>query len=650
MEIKKLEQYSWMLYDVKDQLRRFVYDRSDEAFAAGDAARDAVQTKDQLEARKIYIREKLIEGIGGLPSSDTPLNAKVTDIVEGEGFRVEKVIYESRPNTYVTSNLYIPDGITAPRGAVLFVCGHHDQAKHQPEYQIVCRYLVKAGLVVLAIDPIGQGERFSYYESSIQESTVSPGTSEHDYAGSQCWPLGDGLARYFVHDAMRGIDYLCTRPEVDPDKIGITGNSGGGTQCSLVMICDPRVAAAAPATFIMNRQTYMHANQAQDAEQIWPGMTALGFDHEDILLSMVPKPVLVLAVKYDFFPIEGTRRTVERTRRFWEMYGKDNSFGLFEDASIHKYTRPMAKKAAEFFSWHLLGNMASPSDQEVEPITPSLLWCTKSGQVRGEMENSRAAFEENRDRVNELETIRTSTSENERKEKALIWLKEKVFASRKPCDLNPRYMPMSNIDEMMVENSIWWSQEGIFNHAYTFRNYLFLDKSIPLSIAVWDGGTTQLLSHLEWIRKTSSSGRAVMVLDVSGVGALIPHSFNKNNDPLDFYEVIHKLTDDLFWLNDSMAALRTYDVLRAIDMAEQMPHIDKNDIQIYAYGRQSLYAQMSSVLDKRIKGIQVVNGMGSITDWIRERHYNNYDIISVMLPGMLKYFDLPDLAQWVSQD
>src|SRR5258705_11189966 len=118
---------------------------------------------------------------------------------------------------------------------------------------------------------------------------------------------------------MRGVDYMLTRPDIDPNKIGVTGNSGGGTQTSLMMLGDPRIAAAAPATFIMNRETYMNCGGAQDAEQIWPGFTAAGYDHEDILLAVSPKPVRVLAVQYDFFPIEGLRRHAERCKPIWKM-------------------------------------------------------------------------------------------------------------------------------------------------------------------------------------------------------------------------------------------------------------------------------------------------------------------------------------------
>jgi len=642
-----LEKFSpWnYTYNVKDQLKEFIYKRSNEAFAEGDVLRDSIRSIEELEKRKVYIREKFIEALGGLPSSDAPLNPVITGIIHCRGFRIEKVIFESRPKVFVTANLYIPGEIAQRRGAVLFLCGHHEQAKHQDEYQIVCQYLVRAGLVVLAQDPVGQGERFSYYEKSLGKVTIRWGTEEHDYAGSQCYPLGDSLARYFVHDAMRGIDYLCTRPEVDPQKIGVTGNSGGGTQTSLLMICDPRVAAAAPATFIMNRQSYMYAGGAQDAEQVWSGMTAFGFDHEDILLMMAPKPVLVLAAKYDFFPIEGTRRTFERSRRFWSLFRKEENIRIFEDNSEHKYTRAMAKKAAEFFSAHLLGWKAVPEDKEIEALTPSKLWCTKSGQVRGEIEDARFVFDENLQRLEEIEKTRDALQEQERKEMAIAWLGEKVFAYRVPCDLNVRHILCEQELDLTVQSSMWWTQEGILNSSLTFRNYRFLGKKLPVSIAVWDGGTTQLQPHAGWIRETCSKGRAVMVLDVSGAGNLMPNSLNCY-PPLQFYGVIHKLANDLMWINDSLAAMRVFDVMRALDALDYFDYIDKEDIRIYAYGRQGVYGQLAAVLDKRIKRVEVVEGIGSYKSWVASRYYDPYDVMSIVIPGMLKYFDLPDLEKW----
>lgn len=650
LKASELESYSLSIHDVNDQLKQHVYDRSNEAFAAGDQARDALEGIEELKARQSYVREKFIEATGGLPYSETPLNAKVTGVVACEGFKIENIIYESRPNVFVTSNLYIPDGIASPRGAVLFLCGHFDEAKHHVEYQTVCQYLVKVGLVVLAMDPTGQGERLNYYENTLKDSTIRAGTGEHDHVGSQIWPLGDALARYFLHDAMRAVDYLCTRNEVNPSKIGVTGNSGGGLQTSHMMLCDPRMAAAAPATFIMNRETYMRAGQAQDAEQIWPGMTALGIDHEDILLNMAPRPVRVLAVRYDFLPIEGTRRTVNRSKRVWEWFGKGDDIDLIEDDSVHSYTPLLAKSAAEFFSKHLLGQSASPCDEEIKPLNPPDLWCTESGQVRGELNHARTIYDENCERLAKLEEARQLIGETERKDKAMTWLRDKVYYARKLYELNPRlHMLVSHIDNLLVYNSIWWSQKGIFNHGFIFRDYRFRGKDIPLTIAVWDNGTSEIQRHIKWLQETCAFGRAVMILDVSGVGALLPRSLVGGQPPNDFLGVIHKLTDDLMWLNDSMTALRTYDVLRSLDLVELLPELKKDGVQLYAYGRQGIYAQMAAFLDQRIEQIEVVNGMGSVAEWVKSRYYNHYDIMSLVLPGMLKHFDLPDLDKWTGK-
>ncbi|MDO8682933.1 MAG: acetylxylan esterase, partial [Armatimonadota bacterium] len=550
--------------------------------------------------------------------------------------------FESRPNTFVTANLYLPDGITEPRGAVLFLCGHHQQAKHEPEYQIVCQYLVRAGLVVLAMDPVGQGERFSYYNKETGKSDVAWGVMEHGYAGAQCLPLGDALARYFVHDGMRGVDYLMSRSEVDPNKIGVTGNSGGGTQTSLMMICDPRIAAAAPGTFIMNRRSFMYLGGGQDAEQIWPGMTALGFDHEDILLMMPPKPVRVLAVTWDFFPIEGTRRTVNRCKRIWEICGKGGFVDLVEDESIHKFTRPLAKAAAEFFSLHLLGQKVSPDDDGVEEIEPSKLCCTTSGQVREEIAGARFIHDENADRLAKIEKQRDSM----RKEEALEWLRKRVFAYRKPCDLNPRRYRVEEFDALEVEMYFWWAQEGIINQAFVFKSKEMAGQDLPVTIAIWDGGATCLQPHIDWITKTCADGRAVMVLDVSGAGSLLPYPLNGRHKPLDYYGAVFKLTDDLLWLNDSLCAMRVYDVLRALDVVKLLHDIKSDNIRFYAHGRQGVYAQFAAALDERVKGIEIVDSMGNYANWVGSRIYDSQDIVSVILPGMLRYFDLPDLDRW----
>ncbi|HRU05519.1 MAG TPA: prolyl oligopeptidase family serine peptidase [Candidatus Brocadiia bacterium] len=629
-------------YDVRDQLKRHIYGRAKEAFAKGDAARDAVRTRQALARRQALMRRGFIAAVGGLPPIGGPLKSRVAGELRGEGFRIEKVMFESRPKVFVTANLYVPDGVDKPRGAVLFLCGHSEKAKHDLDYQVVCQILAQAGLVVLAQDPIGQGERLSYYEAAIRNTTVRWGTGEHQYAGSQCALVGDSLARYFIHDAMRGVDYLCSRKEVDPRRIGVTGNSGGGTQTCMMMVCDPRVAAAAPATFLMNRETYMWAGGCQDAEQIWPGTTAEGFDHEDILLMMCPKPVCALAVKYDYFPIEGTRRTVERCRRLWGLFGKGDHLRLAEDASTHKYTPNLAVAAAEFFSEHLLGRKVTPRPEKVSPFEPSQLWVTRSGQVRGEMDGARAVFEENLERVKECERARKALPAERRRKAALAWLKKQVFRDRKPCEMNPRFYLTERTENLEAQFCFWWSQEGLFNHGIVFRRFDLAGRNLPVTLAVWDEGTTALRAHGDWVRRTCADGRAVLVLDVSGAGGLKPHPLSIRALE-EMYGTYQKFHDDLVWLNDSLAALRTYDVIRALDMIAAWPGLDKRDIQAYAFGRHGLYARLAAALDARIGKIEVAGGLSSYGEFCRSRHYNNWDVSSILLPGVLRYGDLPDL-------
>ncbi|MBP1990849.1 alpha/beta hydrolase family protein [Paenibacillus eucommiae] len=651
MNLQDLENMGIGIHDVRDQLKQLVYARSVEAFAAGDQARDAINAS-QLEERKNWLREQFIEKVGGLPSMDTPLLPEITGTIRCEGYRIENVIFQSRQETYVTGSVYVPDDASSPRGAVVFVCGHYSEGRLHPNYQRVCQYMVEAGLVVLAMDPIGQGERWSYYDSELKTTLVDPAVAEHEMAGAQSWPLGDGLARYFLHDIMRSVDYLISRPEVDPAKIGITGNSGGGLQTSMAMLCEPRIAAAAPTTFIMSRETYIFSGQAQDAEQIWPGMSRLGFDHEDLLLAMVPKPVLILAAQYDFFPIEGARRTVERTRRFWEELGHSANIELFEDACEHQYSVPMAKAAASFFAKHLLDKVVHLDDVIISPQEESALWSTASGQVRGDYTAARAAYEENNERLNILESSRGSISEVERIEAAKAWLEKKIMDERKPFDFNPRFADLGTMEGLEVRTCLWWSQEKLFNHAYLFRNAVegqLNQSGQQITIAVWEKGTKQLEAHLSWIRETCSAGHTVMVLDVSGEGNLEPAAISG----IGLYErfgTIHKLTTDLIWLDDSIAALRSYDLLRAAEMAATFMSLDQQDIQVevYAEGKFALYALLAKLVDpsKRISKVTVGKESGSIGEWVKSRYYDNYNVMATILPGILKYCDIPDLVRW----
>jgi len=645
--LSDLEQYICTLYDTRDQFKRHIFDRADQAFIQGDQARDEIQTREQLLDRKVEMRRLFLESVGGLPANSAGLNAKTMSVVTSESYQVEKVMFESRPGHWVTSNLYLPDSREARSPAVLFLCGHDREAKHSERYHGVCIRLALAGLIVLAVDPIGQGERLSYLPQDGRIEDAIWGTEEHQHEGAQCLPLGQGLARYFLHDAMRAVDYLSERPEVDPARIGLTGNSGGGTQASMLMLCDDRIAAAAPGTFIMNRQTYMHAGGVQDAEQIWRGLTAHGFDHEDILLAFAPKPLAVLAVTYDFFPIESTRRTVSRCRRFWELHGKSDQLQLIEDVSLHRYTDKLAESASAFFSEHLLNRKLLREDPNPQLIPGKQLHCTKSGQVLIDVPDARTVWHENVDIALQLEQIRSERQPEIAKREGIPWLHEQVFASRQPCELNPRRIQLGNTEEgLAVEYVLWWTQQGMMNSGMIFRSLGAAEnKKHPLTVAVWERGTLALDQHREWLTSCCGAGRAVLVLNCSGVGPHEPYPIY-GSPPLAFYGVMHKLSDELLWLDDSLTAMRAYDVIRCLDLVQHLQEWQDGAIEFYTAGRTNLYVKLAAALDARVRHIEETDSIRSVSAWVSAYSYEEEDAMSYILPGMLQYFDFSELERW----
>lgn len=645
--LQELEQMVFSLYDTRDQLKRFVYDRADEAFARGDAVRDSLETVEAVRERRRRMQAAFFEAIGGLPSADTPLAARTTATLREPGLTIENVLFDARPHHPVAGNLYIPENASQPGAALLFLCGHEPDSRFSPLYQRVCRQLAAAGLIVLAIDPIGQGERLGYPLTADGDSAFQPGTHEHQHVGAQCLPLGEPLARYFVHDAMRAIDYLCSRPEVDPQRIGVTGNSGGGTQTSMLMALDERLAAAAPATFIMNRQQFMHAGGVQDAEQVWPGLTAAGFDHEDLLLLFAPRPLHVLAVSSDFFPIEATQRTVERARKYWQLEGAESSLELTVDDSTHSYTVRLGEAAAAFFSRVLLGRPYKVSTEiAVDALLPARqLWATASGQVLADYPQKVTVHRANIARARELAELRHARSS----EDALAWLGRRLLGPRRPARLGTRKVPLGRCGDAAAEYRLWWSQEGLMNSGILLTPRIGAAAGPPV-IGLWEGGSTALASHEAWIAETISSGRAVLVFNPSGVGPHLPHPIH-DRAQLDFFGVVHKLADELLWLGDSLAAMRAYDVIRCVDMLLQDASLAAEaQVEIRTHGRYELYARLAAGIDRRIGTIRAEAGIGRIEDWVCAEHYEERDSMSLILPGMLRYFDLDELASWRAQD
>lgn len=349
----------------------------------------AIRTEAELLELQRDLRARSLRIMGGLPTERTPLNPQVTGTIVREGYVIEKVVFESLPGLHVTALLYRPT--TRPAGrlpAVLLACGHAPLGKAHPAYQEIAMRLVKRGYVVFCWDPVGQGERSQFWDAIGQRSRYNLVCGEHAVLGNLATLAGTSLVRFMVWDGMRALDYLLTRPEVDGSRIAITGTSGGGFQSLWIGALDERIRVVMPSCFVtslpMRMANRIFEDPDSDPEQDPPGLVSEGVDHAGLLLLAYPRAVHVAAAVKDFFPIEGTRKTVREVERLYEAFGHGDRFALSEGFHGHQYSVENQKAAFGFLD-RANDRPAAEVAEVAEPdgvLGADALRCTRSGQVR----------------------------------------------------------------------------------------------------------------------------------------------------------------------------------------------------------------------------------------------------------------------------
>jgi len=340
------------------------------------------------------LRQKLLQMIGGLPAVKTDLHAVITGKIPMDGFTIEKLVFQSLPGIYVTALVYVPDDRTAKHPAVLVPAGHAADGKFH--YQALSQRLAGRGYVVISWDPVGQGERSQFWDSKAKKSRYNLICAEHAVMGNLAYLAGANLARWEVWDGIRAVDYLLTRPDVDGERISITGTSGGGTQTALIAALDPRIKVAVPSCYItslpMRMSNRIFVDPDSDPEQDLYGMISNGMDHAGLLLLMYPRPVMVAAAVLDFFPIEGTRKTFRELKKLYTRFGHGDRLAMVEGYHGHQYSTENQQAALDFLDHfnHMPVRSGLPFVKELDGDT---LRCTQTGQVLVDYRDARSLME-----------------------------------------------------------------------------------------------------------------------------------------------------------------------------------------------------------------------------------------------------------------
>ncbi|MCB9383805.1 MAG: acetylxylan esterase [Bryobacterales bacterium] len=291
-----------------------------------------VRTRAGAEEWVRDVRRRIADSFGPMPPK-TPLNPRVTATIDRADYRIENILFESRPGFLVTANLYLPKNLSGKAPGVVGTCGHTDNGKAGETYQSFAQGLARQGYVVLLYDPIGQGERLQY------DGQVPAGTREHLMAGNQQFLVGEFFGAWRAWDGIRALDYLLTRPEVDPKHVGVTGNSGGGTLTTWLCGWEQRWTMAAPSCFVTTFRRNLENELPADTEQCPPRALALGLDHEDFIAAMAPKPVILLGKEKDYFDARGLEEAFFRLKRLWSLLGAEDQIDLFIGPTYHGYSQ-----------------------------------------------------------------------------------------------------------------------------------------------------------------------------------------------------------------------------------------------------------------------------------------------------------------------
>lgn len=619
---------NWMKYqNLNQSWYQHVHHLADQYLDERAEKVDACKTKEAWLQRKGYLQEQLLASVGGLPQK-TPLDPKIVGSLDRKTFTVEKILYQSLPGYYVTACLFLPKKRQEPAPAVIYCSGHTREGFRSPTYQGVILNLVEKGFVVLAFDPIGQGERYQYLDANGKPNRGGP-TNEHSYAGIQAMLTGASIARYMINDGIRAVDYLLSRSEVDPTRIGITGRSGGGTQSAYIAAFDSRILAAAPENYITSFRRIWQSNGPQDAEQNFLSAMQRGLEHADLLSIRVPKPTLVLTTSRDIFSIQGARETYAEVQQIYRLHGAEDQLLRREDDAGHQSTKANREAMYGFFQ-RTLQLPGDSTDQEVEVFAEDELRVTETGQVLTSLD-SKTVFDVNRE---EFRTTRSSTRGEEKGDMAI----------KEAFQLTPSNSKSQAVFTGRIQREKYAIEKYFLEFSDKHYPIPFLhirsspDSTQPMVLYLNSQGKSVGLDPDGEIEQLLQAGFQVIAPDLLNIGELkSTFTGDSHIEGVDYNLILGSSL-----VGKSLPALQAEDLEHLLDYIQhERDEVDSKLVVIADRGLCTPLLQVAAVRND-FSHVLLKEPLVSLQDLLETRRYlpkMSYEIV----PNLLNYCDLPDL-------
>ncbi|MHC4400979.1 MAG: alpha/beta hydrolase family protein [Planctomycetota bacterium] len=619
----------------QEMMHHYLLGRALEALDRRDAEYEKIKTAEDIAAYQERMRRFFVDRLGGFPKR-TPLGARVVGSEDRDGYRVEKVIFESQPRHYVTALLYLPD-TEPPYPGVLVPCGHSSTGKARDLYQRAPILVAKSGMAALCYDPLDQGERHQLVGDD-GKPIIASSTMGHCLAGVGAILVGRNTATYRTWDGMRAIDYLQSRPEVDPERIGCTGISGGGTMTSYLMALDDRITAAAPGCYLCGFRKLLETIGPQDAEQDICGQIAFGMDHGDYVMMRAPKPTLIMTATGDYFDIDGAWSLFRQSKRLYTRLGYAERVDLFETDTRHGWPPPMREAAARWMRRWLLGIDDAIVEADFPIATEEEAQCTPRGEVML-LPGARSVYDLNVEREAELAKARKDLWSRVDTDEALDEVR-RITGIRRLADLaEPEWEKTGTIrrEGYRIDKLILRPEPGIWLPALA----CVPDEPSGKAVLYVDGsGKQEAASLSDPVEDLIRKRRLVLAVDLRGVGETAnsqKHRFAEHVGP-EWREIFAA-----YLLDTSYLTMRAEDVLVCARFLAGYEAGEKpNEVSLISIGLTGPPALHAAALEPQLFArVTLKNSLISWSDVVRTPLARN-QLVNVV-HGALAHYDLPDL-------
>jgi cephalosporin-C deacetylase-like acetyl esterase len=613
-----------------------------------EAVEVALSGIDKLIDRQNFIRNSYLHLLGTLPEK-TPLNPVIVDTLEGTGYIIEKLAYESVPNHHVTANFYIPATGTAPYPAVLVTIGHYPEAKGNAVIQNLCILLATNGIAALAVDPICQGER-----NQIQDPNTGAllfagqsGTAAHSRLDVGACLAGTSVVAYELWDNCRGIDYLYSRTDVvDTSRIGNAGSSGGGAQGTYLAAFDPRIKVSAIASFIMNEPTLFSTIGPQTGSQNLSYEGLYSIDHPDYITMFAPKPFMILAASKDFFDTTGTHQTYEEMKKVYQELGVPEKIGYFESNDEHDYTKPKREAAVRWFRTWFYNDTNTITEPTQTILSTAELQVTETGQVVTAFENEKTVTELSLEMADNYKNARVNFWSGHSKQECLDTVRNLIRLAVTDLD------PQANTVESVDRGNYTIEKLEITNYAdVPVTGLLFVPKNMPgklPGVLYIDGRgkKTDALAGGIIEKMYVDSGKVVLAVDVRGFGETTDNP-SKNESKHGNNE--HRNAVISLYNGSTLIGQRVADVMKAKMIFNSLAYVDTNNIQIAGIDRAVPVVLHAAAFDDSFTG--VVLRKWSDSSWVNiVSHPTVLNNMTHVIPFALTEYDLPDLVNAIGPE